>query len=643
MVIVDNRGKIISQWYLPNSHSGGGVASSPAVGNFDSDPDLEIVSAGPSENDGYDWENEVFISEGVIYVYNTDGSVVDGWPVYTPGYILSSPVVGDINNDGSNEIIVGLMYSSDIFPDYNYGGIYVFNETGGILPGWPVEKGWNFWSTPSLGDIDNDGDLEIAASKLGFETYLFHHNGTILGGWPQYTVWNDYYSSIMGDVDNDGAIDILTTSGGNYNCPYNCGGVYAWDISGSTLSGFPKVTEIDAQAFPVIEDIDSDRKLELIASSDWDGDIISGIGKHRDSIYAWELEGNYNESTMPWPTFHHNVQRTGLYNLEEPEMLKTSLFFSPLLGLGKEQEIKLNLKNEYQDLQNLHYETSYSRCEYVNRETCVYTLLDSGDVTILLLGDLYEKKINHTFDEEGEYVLKFDLNSSDGGIDIEKYYSAQVIAFFVDLYVNIWAPNMFTNEESEIEIQVNNYGNEDVYANVSLYFEKEICGYSCNNLTLIETKQEMIRGDSSEEIIFLWTPTEEGDFTFVTTVNSSNNINPNSQDREEVKVNPSGADLYGWIGIDKSIVNETSNIVSSVYNEGNEKTENGSISLYYQEGYCYYFSECNNLTLIETRNIEVDGNYNSIKETFLWTPTNEGYHTIIQTLNTTNEIQPEAS
>ena len=366
MVIVNNQGTVVSTWDLTNIKTHGSVVSYPAVGNFDDDADLEIVIARPSENNRIIVEHGNIvgvINEGEINVYNMDGSVVSGWPQYVPGYIYSSPVVGDINNDGENEIVVGIMYDSSFcgFPCEEYGGLYAFDKNGNILPGWPVEKGLNFLASPALGDIDGDGDLEISVgsrlrfgsrNKRGCTIYLLEHNGSIRKGWPQNITHDDFtnnnYGFLIGDINGDNSPDILTTTGrflynvigaGTEPYPdiYYNEEVYAWNSDGSLISGFPKVTERDAQAPAVIDDIDNDGMLELIASSNDDYDYTNKKIKKRGTIYVWELDAPYNPETMDWPQFQHDPQHTGCYdcNEEPPEMTIPVLDFNFNEGEGK--------------------------------------------------------------------------------------------------------------------------------------------------------------------------------------------------------------------------------------------------------------------------------------------------------------------
>jgi len=232
ITIVSNSGEVMNSWSWGGS-SWNSIFGTPAVGNFDNDSELEIVVSGLAKGAGLTGDGGNSVNgdnTGIIYVYNMDGSVLEGWPKYTNGTIFSSPVVGDINNDGYDEIVVGLMSGLNVpISNFSKGGVYVFNRKGKILPGWPVEQDWDFLSTPALGDINKDGYLEISISNSERSTYLFNYKGEILPGWPQKTAWKDYSSSIISDVNGDNNLDILTTAGGIRSCPDNCGGVYAWD------------------------------------------------------------------------------------------------------------------------------------------------------------------------------------------------------------------------------------------------------------------------------------------------------------------------------------------------------------------------------------------------------------------------------
>lgn len=318
LTIFDNVGEIISETTLNPSYWGADIEGRSVVGNMDDDDELEIVSALPTENAGFSDSIGEFVNEGYVYVHNIDGTVVDGWPIILPGEPFSSPVVGDLDGDGDNEIVIGLLYASKFFPDTRYGGLYALDRNGNILPGWPVDKGYEFWSTPSLADVDNDGDLEIGASKVSFNTYLLDHEGNILPGWPQTTTWSNYYSTVMGSVSN-GEIGLVATAGSWF---YNQGGVYGWNVNGDPIQGFPKPTEDDAQGPAVIDDIDGDGDLEILASSDFDSSYSSS--KRRGSLYVWETSNQVNENGEEWPRFHKSEGLVGCYDCTDELQLVCS-------------------------------------------------------------------------------------------------------------------------------------------------------------------------------------------------------------------------------------------------------------------------------------------------------------------------------
>lgn len=306
-LIFNYLGKSLFETCFEFDRFGGSIEPHLAVGNFDEDSDFEIVSMG---NRNFNEEENILVT-----INNLDGSFVKGWPIILRdiGSFPSSPIIGDLDNDGYQDILFGVFSIHD-YSNPLYGGVYAINKYGQALVGWPVAKGNSFWSTPALGDVDGDNFLEVSADSFSL-TYLFNHDGSLFNNkWPQTHYWAAFYSSIIGDVDG-GDLDIIATVGnGFYPSIYYHDGVYAWNSEGNLINSFPKILESDVQAPAVVTDIDNDGKLELIAYSNSDYDFVNGVFKQRNSIYVWELNSIDNKLNTPWPMFQHDPQHTGCYD-----------------------------------------------------------------------------------------------------------------------------------------------------------------------------------------------------------------------------------------------------------------------------------------------------------------------------------------
>lgn len=305
--IVGRDARIVTQWRLPERYWVGSFDPVPAVGNFDDDPALEIVIAEPSEFAGYDWNTDTWNSTGAIRVYNADGSSVPGWPRFTSGYTLGSPVVADIDSDGKEDIVVGHMYVSRNPVDTTMGGLWVYHRDGTVHAGWPRLMGKQFWATPAIGDLNNGGHVEIVVSDLSLNTWALTHDGNTLPGWPTRAAWANYHSVALSDVDGDGSADVVATAA---NGAFG-GGVYAWTRDARSVAGFPLYTEADAQAAPTVTDLDDDGTVEVIASSDWDND--GWTQKLRGSLYVWNLNKTHAPNAAYWPHVHHDSAHTGRF------------------------------------------------------------------------------------------------------------------------------------------------------------------------------------------------------------------------------------------------------------------------------------------------------------------------------------------
>ncbi len=171
--------------------TGDGYTVHPVVGDIDNDGKPEIV--GIKKN-------------GKLVIWNADGSVYmnSQWPKYFTG-ALSDPVLADLDMDGDLEIVF----------QSNNGNVYVYHHNGTPMTGWPVNVntpiGSREWAPLCIGDVDGDGIPEIiAGGGSNNAIYIWHPDGTEFDAWPRTLPDSSYGSPLIGDIDNDGKVEIVT-------------------------------------------------------------------------------------------------------------------------------------------------------------------------------------------------------------------------------------------------------------------------------------------------------------------------------------------------------------------------------------------------------------------------------------------------
>jgi hypothetical protein len=134
------------------------------------------------------------------------GSLVVGWLTYNIASGVTRPAAGDFDGDGRDEIVVGMGATSrgfmQIFDDATTGYAHMRTSHGlGLFRiDWPEYQASDGGTYPAAGDIDGDGRDEILVGLLkAGQGWVRHFDPTQLGdgtvdlpgiaGWLQEKSW----------------------------------------------------------------------------------------------------------------------------------------------------------------------------------------------------------------------------------------------------------------------------------------------------------------------------------------------------------------------------------------------------------------------------------------------------------------------
>ena len=267
----ENDGTPWGTWTGTDIGNAGGKIMDIEIGDLDDDGDLDIITGDKGKN-VYVWEND-----------GTPWGIWTGTDIGDAGSEVYCISVGDLDNDGKMDIISG---------DVSGGGgkkIYVWKNDGSPFDGtWNknnVGNAGDYVICVEVGDLDDDGDLDIVAGDHdGHNIYVYQNDGSPFDG-----TWSNNYVGdasgevreiAIGDLDNNGNLDIVSGDNGN--------DVYVWENDGTPFSGTWTGTDIgkaggDANAI-VIVDLDNNGWLDIISGDD---DATDG-SPYYGNIYIWQ-------------------------------------------------------------------------------------------------------------------------------------------------------------------------------------------------------------------------------------------------------------------------------------------------------------------------------------------------------------------
>jgi hypothetical protein len=272
-------------------------------GPFSRVNDHAIESASRYQDNGLDPLSEYFYqvaaqdtsgNEGppsTVVCLSTAPRLLDGWPVTVAVESSSSPVVADLDRDGDLELCVG---AEEIYVLHHDGSEFMDGDadvrTHGVFSNTGLTVSRGFWCSPAVGDVDNDGELEIAASNMDAELiYLWEPDGSVVPGWPKSIGLVPWCSPVFGDIDGDFELEIMTASGDKNFYAWNPDGTEV--IDGDSNPGTDGVFAVMGSGYnygsPAVADLDGDGVMEI---------IFGGRDKY---LYVWKGDGTSFDPAFP--------------------------------------------------------------------------------------------------------------------------------------------------------------------------------------------------------------------------------------------------------------------------------------------------------------------------------------------------------
>lgn len=254
--------------------SAGATITDTATGDIDRDGDIDIVVSTSSTN-------KLFINDGSQQPFNSTTATV----ISTSVYPSLSIQLADMDGDGWLDVVVGNDYSSgSAQPDRLYTNLgtspYLENITGTDISSINYRT-YNI----KVADLNNDSfpDVAVSGANSHVRYYLNDQNldaddnpFTNVTGEAIGSGWNFYTDTLdLGDINNDGWIDVVTSGvGSNTNRAY--------------LNYGDNVTPFDASTTThnISNDGESGRDIKLRdLDADGDLDVIVAYTRARDRIY----------------------------------------------------------------------------------------------------------------------------------------------------------------------------------------------------------------------------------------------------------------------------------------------------------------------------------------------------------------------
>lgn len=214
-----------------------------------------------------------------VYAWSWGGTLL--WRSYLYDTLWSSPAAVDIDKNGTTEIVLGGdIYAGNPLGLPQGGLLWVLNGRNGTrFPGYPRSlPGQTIWSSPAIADLDGDTRMDVvvgtgnngpfgdgsAARRLWAFTLADRRD---LPGWPAAMPGRVVGQPAVGDIDNDGRLEVVAASEGGYLTAVEHDGRRKWaTCNAAATSQCPGSPILPTHGGVVIADVDGDGQQEVISA-----------------------------------------------------------------------------------------------------------------------------------------------------------------------------------------------------------------------------------------------------------------------------------------------------------------------------------------------------------------------------------------
>ncbi|MCF6324879.1 MAG: FG-GAP-like repeat-containing protein [Gammaproteobacteria bacterium] len=239
------------------------------------------VSLADSDNDGY-----IDLIVGNLnghtkrYINNGGGGFPDSGEVISGSVFMTySTALGDVDGDGDLDIITGgSAETTKLYLNSAGGGGYAVT---GHSVGSEIDNTW----AVVLGDVNDDGFLDLIAGNAGQTNKLYLNDGT--GGFSEVgvdigTTTDITYSLVLHDMDNDGDLDLIAGNWGTTNK------IYLNDFSDVTTDDFLPAADIGLDT-----EMDTTTSIAVaLVNNDVYFDVIVGNWGTTNKVYLNDADVN---------------------------------------------------------------------------------------------------------------------------------------------------------------------------------------------------------------------------------------------------------------------------------------------------------------------------------------------------------------